>query len=325
MVTRIAIAFAFRLLWAVIWGSTASWAGIAAQYPGDVGIENDPNVLFVEKFDDSLSNVISRWTDSNNPGSMSLDTDVPPGSPSGSKSLRITNTGDLYKNLASIGKAQNDTMYVRYYIKYPLNPTGTHSGIWMGGYNPPLDYAFPRAGTKPVGNDRFIAGAEDLIYNSHEFSMYDYWVQMHRDLDGNYWGNSILSNPSVTTKQNQWMCVEHMVKLNNPVSAYNGEHTIWMDDVQAIHLGQGFPRGYWNGSYFIQNPSASTTFEGFQWRTDSALNLNWIWLQNYTPNNPSMTLKFDHVVVAKSYIGCLANGMPADTMPPAPPSNLTVR
>src|SRR5207237_1109775 len=25
--------------------------GIAARYPGDVGIENDPNVIFVEKFD----------------------------------------------------------------------------------------------------------------------------------------------------------------------------------------------------------------------------------------------------------------------------------
>ena len=43
------------------------------------------------------------------------------------------------------------------------------------------------------------------------------------------------------------MCVEHMVKLNNPVTASNGEHAIWLDGVKVSHLGQGFPNGSWTG------------------------------------------------------------------------------
>ena len=31
----------------------------------------------------------------------------------------------------------------------------------------------------------------------------------------------------------QWMCVEHMVKLNQPVSAFNGEHAIWLNGVKV--------------------------------------------------------------------------------------------
>jgi len=44
--------------------------------------------------------------------------------------------------------------------------------------------------------------------------------------DGNYWGNTLLNNPNVLGRAGQWMCVEHMVKLNNPVTSSNGEHAI---------------------------------------------------------------------------------------------------
>ena len=59
---------------------------------------------------------------------------------------------------------------------------------------------------------------------------------------------------------------------------------------------------------FVQDP-AGTPFEGFRWRGDANLNLNWIWLQNYAPKDPAGFTghkTFDHLVVAKSYIGCLA-------------------
>jgi hypothetical protein len=35
--------------------------GIAAKYPGDVGIENDPDVVFVETFEGSVDEICSRW------------------------------------------------------------------------------------------------------------------------------------------------------------------------------------------------------------------------------------------------------------------------
>jgi len=56
--------------------------GIASQYPGDVGIENHPAVVFVERFDEATTaDLFKRWTDILNGPSMSFTTDVPPGSP----------------------------------------------------------------------------------------------------------------------------------------------------------------------------------------------------------------------------------------------------
>src|SRR5436309_8057197 len=136
--------------------------------------------------------------------------------------------------------------------------------------------------------------------------------------DESYWGDFLLNNPNVQAKINQWMCVEHMVKLNNPTTAFNGEHAIWLDGVKVSHLGFGFPNGFWNGGIFTQNPSGSP-FEGFRWRNDANLKINWIWLQNYTPENSS-AIKFAHVVAATSYIGCLGSTAPPSV--PAAPANL---
>jgi hypothetical protein len=98
--------------------------------------------------------------------------------------------------------------------------------------------------------------------------------------------------------------VEEMVKLNNPTTAFNGEHAIWLNGVKVSHLGQGFPNGTWSGGIFTQTPSG-TPFEGFRWRNTTSLNINFIWLQNYS-DNVSSNLGFAYVVAAKSYIGCLA-------------------
>jgi hypothetical protein len=161
MDTRSSIGFTVGLVSAIIGGSAASWAGIAAQYPGDVGIENHPDVIFAERFEDSLSAIFARWGDVKNGPSMTLGSDVPSGSP-GSRSLAISGAnsgGHLYKLLSSAG--YNDSLYVRYYVKYPSTSNAQHSGIWTGGYNPPLSWPNPGAGTKPQGNDRFSAAAED--------------------------------------------------------------------------------------------------------------------------------------------------------------------
>jgi len=285
--------------------------GLSSRYPGDVGIENDPSVIFVEQFEEgSIANIGPRWGDVKNGPAMQLVSEVPPGSPAG-HSLSIpwvgggvNNGGHLYKVLSP---GINDVMYVRYYIKYPTTGDYSHTGIWIGGNNPVSAWPDPIAGSKPNGNDRFIAAGEQNTL-THAFEHYDYWMGMHPDAGGTYWGNFLLNNPSVQANPGQWVCVEEMVKLNNPVSAWNGEHALWLNGVKVSHLGQGFPKGYWIGGRFYQDPTVATTFEGFQWRNDSALNINWIWLQNYAPNDPpgfSSTILFDHVVVAKSYIGCL--------------------
>jgi len=285
--------------------------GIAASYRGDVGIESDPNVIFVERFDEtSTSSLFGRWTDILNGPAMSFSTDVPTGSPV-THSLNIpwvgggvNDGGHLYKEFSP---GVDDTLYVRYYVKYPTSGQYQHEGIWMGGYNPPLPYPNPQAGVLPAGNDRFSAAAEQTDDRTH-FDHYNYWMNMRRAGDGNYWGNTLLNDPNTRVKTGQWECVEHMVKLNNPVTSFNGEHAIWIDGVKVSHLGQGFPNGTWSGGNFTQTPGG-TPFEGFRWRSDANLNLNYIWLQVYAPLDPAGfngAIKYAHVVAARSYIGCLA-------------------
>src|SRR4051794_19910981 len=61
--------------------------GIASQYVGDKGIENDPRVVFVENFEEgSIEAMWKRWeTVSDRPG-MSFSEDIPGGS-TGHRSL----------------------------------------------------------------------------------------------------------------------------------------------------------------------------------------------------------------------------------------------
>ncbi len=47
-----------------------SFAQISSKHPNDKGIENDTDVLFVEKFDDGLPNVLSRYDDVKNSEGM---------------------------------------------------------------------------------------------------------------------------------------------------------------------------------------------------------------------------------------------------------------
>jgi len=295
--------------------------GIAARYPGDVGIENDSNVIFVEKFEETLlTDVFSRWGDVKNGAGITFTTDVPPGSP-GSHSVNITSIagvndgGHLYRVLSP---GIDDTLYVRYYVKYATTGIPHHSGIWIGGFNPPSAWPDPQAGSKPSGTDRFIAGAEQNP-GAGRFEHYDYWMNMHPDGGGAYWGNFLINNPNLQITPGQWTCVEEMVKLNNPTTSFNGEHALWLKGTKVSHLGLGFPNGNWSGGVFTQTPSGSP-FEGFRWRSSTSLNLNWIWLQNYS-DGLSTSVKFDHVVAAKSYIGCLGS---TSAIAPVAPKNLRI-
>jgi hypothetical protein len=85
----------------------APTGGIAALYPGDVGIESNSDVIFVERFDEAtVANMQSRWTDVRNGPIMQFSSDVPAGSP-GPHSLNIpwvgggvSDGGHLYKQLS---------------------------------------------------------------------------------------------------------------------------------------------------------------------------------------------------------------------------------
>jgi hypothetical protein len=260
-------------------------------------------------FDDGIENIFSRYSEVVNRNGMSLDPDVPTGS-LGLYSLKLTSIaaandgGHLYRKFTP---GWDSTVYVRYYVKYPSVSNGFihHEAVWLGGYNPATNWPNPRAGTCGLGDSRLSISYEPI--KEPAMDTYLYWGDMRSwNGGGSCYGNDMV-NRSPTARNlewDKWMCVEVMVKLNNPVTAYNGELRIWQDGVEVGHWGPGFPNGHWLVDSWI-NKADDPAFPGFRWRTDPALKINYLWIEFYHDDDaaPDSYIKYDHLVMAKQYIG----------------------
>jgi hypothetical protein len=285
---------------------------LANSYPNDVGIEHDPGVLYVEKFNHGMANILSRYTDVKNSPGMSLDSaDVPDGC-LGADAVIMTNNngavndgGHLFKQFAT---GFDSTIYLRYYVKYPLISKGYihHESVWIGGYDPSTSYPNPQAGNCGLGNSRLSIAYEPDV--TPAMDTYLYWGDMKSWNGGaSCYGNDMV-NGSPTAKNivwDQWMCIEMMIKMNNPVTAYNGELRIWQDGVEVGYWAPGFPNGHWATDSWFNN-TADPAFQGFRWRTDAGLNINYIWIEFYDDTSPagiSQYIKYANLVMARKYIG----------------------
>jgi hypothetical protein len=294
-------------------------SGIAARYPGDRGIERNPDIIFVEQFEeDSLETVFKRWENVKGKEIMSLTTDVPDGS-TGLKSLMLRHIGGegtgghLYRRLFP-GYRQ---VFARFYVKFdkdcaPIHHFGTH----LGGFNPSTPWPQGGAGIRPDGAKRFTSGVEPYG-KSWRWDFHTYWQGMHVHGDGNYWGTPFMTGgkgPAV--EHDRWICVEMMLKMNDPVDASNGEQAFWVDGKlqrekreggQVVsHIGKGFPKGQWTGGWWRPDAKSKASFEGFHWRTVEELAVNYLWAYLYITKAPPGHVSkvwFDHIVVAKKYIG----------------------
>jgi len=295
--------------------------GIAVKYPGDKGIEKDPSIIFVEKFDSGSVEAISgRWDNATGKEIMALSSDVPENS-ADKTCLMLTHVGGegtgghLYRRLLP-GHKQ---VFARFYVKFdpdcaPIHHFGTH----LGGFNPPTPWPQGGAGTRPDGDKRFTTGVEPFG-NDWGWDFYTYWQGMHVHGDGQYWGTPFLTDGSKPEVQRgKWICVEMMVKVNDPVNKSNGEQAFWIDgklwrrDGQIVsHIGKGFPRGQWTGGWWRPDGESKETFEGFQWRSTEELAVNYVWAYLYitrAPQDHVSKVWFDNIVIASDYIGPIQSG-----------------
>ena len=63
-----------------------------------------------------------------------------------------------------------------------------------------------------------------------------------------------------------------------------------------------------DGSVTFEVPPGGAPFEGFRWRTDERLRVNFLWLLFYVTDAPAghvSTVWFDDLVVATEYVGPL--------------------
>jgi hypothetical protein len=172
-------------------------AVLAAKYPGDVGIERDPAVLFAENFETgSIEEIGKRWGDiSNKEGKVMAFSDDVPVHRSGKRSLQVTATlgentgGHLYARL----RRGVDTAFVRFYVKFDADHFSYPCGVHFGGYNPPTAWPQGNPG-RPRGDERMMVEFGPVSESGKHappgvWGISCFWQEMKVSADGNYWGN----------------------------------------------------------------------------------------------------------------------------------------
>jgi len=296
--------------------------GIAARYPGEKGIANDPAVLFAEDFESgSVEAMGQRWQAvSNKDGTVfALPPDVPEGS-AGRHSLQMTATlgvnegGHLYTTFPSA-----DTAFLRFYVKFAEDAGYMHHGVILGAYNPPTPFPQGKAGLRPEGDDRAHAGIEPIPGDGQYpppgiWYFYTYWQEMKVSREGKYWGNGFLPDHPVPAVRGKWQCVEIMMKMNSEPEASDGELALWIDGRLEAHFAKGAPRASGSGPRVELVKEGGESFEGFRFRKSKDLKVNFLWLEHYVTQwvatrytqgtqNPINRVLFDDVVVSREYIG----------------------
>jgi hypothetical protein len=184
-----------------------------------------------------------------------------------------------------------DPVFVRFYTKFDGGCDYVHHFVTLranrGLRGGDRWSGFGGAGLRPKGDERFSTAIEPWGNNGQwtppgRWNFYSYWHEMEASGDGKFWGNSFGVPSSPEIPRNQWICVEFMLKHNEPGRA-DGEQAFWID---------GRLIGHW---------------KGINWRKNAALQANALTLETYVTDrwtkNPRNIVWFDNVVVAREYIG----------------------
>jgi hypothetical protein len=305
-------------------------ATLSQKHPGDVGLATDPAVVFHENFaEGSVAAVVARYDSIAHQPGMAVVADHPASSPGG-HALRMTSGGSsgsdstyLYKSFG-VGY---DELYFRYYAKYQTAGPYHHSGLWFGGYNPPLLWPYPHAGTRPLGNDRYSIALEPIDTSSDPaMDLYTYWRGMHSwrtnptGAVGDYWGNTLLHDREFRVRTDAWVCYEIHLKLNPDMANGTGAVLqVWENDSLVRTFDDTGPHGFWVRDQFCPMGADDYTCTAYRpasptwvlldqrWRTTSALKINYFWPQNYNTSSTASSLLLADMVVAKQRIGCTVN------------------
>jgi hypothetical protein len=310
-------------------GVDLAGAGLGAAHCGDVGIESDPAVLFVEKFDEgSIAQAMARWDQADNPIAMTLSTMAPPGSSGGSAKWHYASIDAYTVGFLKSLPPGHDTVYLRYYALVPQAADPIWHFFRLGGGDP-----LGGAGVKPDGTDRFATSLEPN-YDRWKWDLYTYWVDMRPDSTGSFYGNNFLGEDFGSCKdvappvaRDTWVALELMVKLNT-VGKYDGEQAFWIDGQplassyssgaagaaqRVSDFGPGFPTGSWVTAHFCPDlagqpfdGASGTPGNGFRWRTADTLGISYVrpLVYNDRPQpNVANDVYVANIVVATEYVG----------------------
>jgi hypothetical protein len=296
--------------------------GLSAQYPGDVGLTRDPHVIFAEDFESgTIDEIGQRWGNiSNRDGKVMSFSDERPADSPGARSLQMTATlgqntgGHLYTRFDGVDRA-----FARFYVRFAEDAPYIHHFVHFGGYRPSTPWPQGGAGERPNGDERMTVGIEPHgNYGRYPapgaWTFYCYWHEMKISADGRYWGNGLSPVEPQLVPRGRWQCVEMMLQCNSAPDVPDGELALWLDGRPAAHFVRGARRGPWSGMGFRLLDEGGEPFEGFRWRTNDDLKINFFWLLHYVTENaarqnrvadpnPINRVWFDDIVVSTAYVG----------------------
>ncbi len=287
-------------------------SGIAAQYPEDDGIADDPAVLLHEDFESiagaSLTSEGSAFDSVYGENSI---TDVAADVHAGSQAVKRTHSSPGSFGAVKFLGAGYDTLHIRYYMKYdPLFPGCHHTG---GGIYAAAGSSYTQigdiTGVRPDGTNHFQAWLDDMApffdwsppgndtppgwlhfycYNMDQGSEYGDLLfpdgTVIPGASGVDFGAEFVARPNYNPPRGEWASYEVMVQANTPGSA-DGRIAFWVDG----DLVGDFPN--------------------LRLRSTASLQPNHAALSTYSSEvHDHKTIWYDDVVVATSYIGPMFHG-----------------
>jgi hypothetical protein len=273
-------------------GTQTPQTGLAAQYPGDSGIERDADVILFESFESS--DWKRHWSEVGDTPTftpVALDSALRFESLRG-KALRVNVAKDAHFGLNIIYRfrdkvgSEPDEIYFRYYLRLANDwrPTrdggklpgiagtygrggwggrkadGTNGWSMRGGFGKTIEAPHPMAGSTPIGTYAYLPETDGLY--------------------GEYWPWS--SGRPGALSNNRWYCIEQHVRLNTP-GRRDGVVQVWIDGIPAFERTD------------------------IRARDVPELRIDEIWLNVYhggTAVSPhDQHLFIDNVVIARRYIG----------------------
>ncbi|MCL1904394.1 MAG: right-handed parallel beta-helix repeat-containing protein [Oscillospiraceae bacterium] len=323
--------------------------GLAANYTGDVGIGNDPDVILAEDFAacNTASDLRPIWATTNE-SHLSINTN-PVNAVTGTKSLQLHLPAQNIERHTGISleldeTQQQDAVFVRYYQKFdehyavPVgvsnhNGTAVSSKYWTSG----PEHMGP--GKAANGTNKFLVEFESAAssamgdytmhaYVYHPEQRYNYegfvpipgmpakdpgepWTpeythkpgEQYADIffpDGevqpwNYWrgnyGDEFIPRPKFFIELDRWYCYELMIQTNTP-GKRDGRITAWID-----------------GEVTMDIPN-------MRFRDVADLKIDLVGFSFGSASNPAATNSwFDNIVIAKSYIGPVYDGITIEPNP----------
>jgi hypothetical protein len=275
-------------------------SGIAARYPGDVGITSDPAVIFADDFESyaSAASLPSRWNEVFHSANIRIASEQG-NFFGGSKALEFTvakQSGEVSNHAGKYVSPERDVLFLRYYAKFDagFNVLGSsHNGSTVSaryccpgqradGYNKfSVSYEAGRwdAGTSNPGSLNIYVYHPDQrdIYGDH---FYPTGRILPFDRTPGDFGPEFVARPEVVPVLGRWYCYELMVKANTP-GQRDGRIAMWLDG------------------------KLIADFPNLRLRETSALKIDRFTIDLHVGSNTLAVAKkwYDNVVAATSYIG----------------------